>query len=270
VGFCPSGHTKDQWLPQFEKFDPIYICLDSDASGMDAALVAAEKLGIRARLILLPTGADDPADFAEKGHSQEEFGQLMAQAQDTIEYQIDQIPQDIDRLCLPDRLRPIMGQLVELELAKAEAYLRYRIAPRFELKERELSTYRSTISHLRREHRQKVRIDKVQVQSEALEAGHEEEKVDPALSKKAKELLENPALLYLVGEMIQRLGVAGEGTNIRLLYLIVASRILANPISATLKGESSSGKSYVVEKVLTPFPPSAYLAITGMSRQALV
>ena len=265
---------KDEWLPQFEKLDRVYICLDSDAPGKEAALVATEKLGLKSRLVRLPEGVDDPADFVEKGHTREEFEQLLVEAQDIIEYQINQIPHDVDRLRLPDRLRPIMERLSELEPAKAEAYFRHRVAPRFGLNERELSAYRSTISQLRRELRQKLKGEgnKVQekMQPELLEAKYEQEKTDPALSGKVDELLQNPALLYLAGGMIQRLGVAGEGANIRLLYLIVTSRILTNPISATLKGESASGKSYVVEKVLAAFPPSAYLAITGMSRQALV
>lgn len=263
---------KEEWLPQLERFNPVYICLDSDAPGKEAALLAAEKLGIRARLVLLPKGIDDPADFVEKGHTRDEFEQLLAGAQDIISYQIDQIPQDVDRLCLPDRLRPIMEQISSLEPAKAEAYLKYRIAARFKLKERELGAYRSTISQLRRVQQQEAKLEEseARVPPEALEIKDEEEKVDPVISEKAIELLQNPALLYLAGQMIQRLGVAGEGANIRLLYLILTSRVLPNPISATLKGESSSGKSYVVEKVLTTFPPSAYIAITGMSRQALV
>jgi len=263
---------KEEWLPQLERFNSVYVCLDSDASGKEAALLAAEKLGIKSRLVQLPDGVEDPAYFVEKGHTKDEFDQLLAGAQDVVEYQIDQIPQDMDRLCLPDRLRHIMEQISRLEPAEAEAYLKYRIAPRFKLKERELSAYRSTLSHLRREHRERAKVekDKALTQSEALEAGHEEEEVNPALSEKANRLLQNAALLYLAGQMIQHLGVAGEGANIRLLYLIVTSRILANPISATLKGESSSGKSYVVEKVLAAFPPPAYLAITGMSRQALI
>jgi DNA primase len=263
---------KDEWLPQFEKFNTVYICLDSDASGKEAAPVVAEKLGMESRLAQLPDGVDDPADFVEKGHTRDEFERLLTEAQDIVEYQIDQIPSDIDRLRLPDRLRPIMGQLAELEPAKAEAYLKYRIAPRFKLKERELSAYRSTLSYLRREHREMARVekDKVLMQSEALEVKPDEEKVDPALLEEANRLLQNPALLYLAGELIQRLGVAGEGTNIRILYLTFTSRILDNPISVSLKSDSSGGKSYVVLKVLIVFPASAYLAITGMSRQALI
>jgi len=93
---------------------------------------------------------------------------------------------------------------------------------------------------------------------------------EPGIDALAYSLLKDPALLYRLGITIQRLGIAGEEANIRLLSLAITSRILRDPISITLKGESSSGKSYITSKVLEVFPPSSYLAMTGMSRQALI
>jgi len=62
------------------RFNAVYVCLDSDASGKEAVLGAAEKLGVKSRLVQLPEGVDDPADFAEKGYTREEFEQLLAEA----------------------------------------------------------------------------------------------------------------------------------------------------------------------------------------------
>ncbi len=93
---------------------------------------------------------------------------------------------------------------------------------------------------------------------------------NPEVQARAHAVLKDPALLYRVGKMVQSLGVAGEDSNIRILYLAITSRITDQPISITPKGESASGKSYVVGKVLEMFPPSAYLLMTGMSRQALL
>ncbi len=63
--------------------------------------------------------------------------------------------------------------------------------------------------------------------------------------------------------------VAGEDRIVRLLYLVATSRLLDQPASIAVKGPSSSGKSYVVKKVLEIFPSSAYLMLSGMSDKAL-
>ncbi len=222
----------------------------------------------------LPEGVHDPNDLVEKGHTSDEFGAIRADGQDYIEWQIALLEPPADRLRLPDLLRPIMEDLAGLDTAKAEAYLRYRVGPRFGLKERELGAYRSALGQLRKERREKAKAEAAKAETQAKPGADDPVEMgpdtDPAIIEKANEILRNPAILYLAGTMIQRLGVAGESTNIRLLYIIVTSRTLARPISATLKGESSVGKSYVVETVLLTFPPSAYIAMTGMSRQALI
>ena len=51
------------------------------------------------------------------------------------------------------------------------------------------------------------------------------------------------------------MGVAREGG---LLILAGTSRVLDRPISMAVKGPSSAGKSYLVEKVLSFFPDEAY------------
>ena len=63
--------------------------------------------------------------------------------------------------------------------------------------------------------------------------------------------------------------VAGETRGIKLLYLVATSRLLDHPASVAVKGPSSSGKSYLVAKVLELFPPSAFLSLSGMSDKAL-
>lgn len=56
----------------------------------------------------------------------------------------------------------------------------------------------------------------------------------------------------------------------RLVYLAVISRVFSRPVSVVLKGPSSSGKSWVVDRVLDLCPPSAYHKLTSMSEKALV
>jgi hypothetical protein len=55
----------------------------------------------------------------------------------------------------------------------------------------------------------------------------------------------------------------------KLLYLALTSRPLDRPVSIALKGPSSGGKSYLLERVLSFVPESPYYALSAMSERAL-
>jgi hypothetical protein len=69
---------------------------------------------------------------------------------------------------------------------------------------------------------------------------------------------------------LHQCGVVGEDRAAKLVYLLLTSRVLKEPVSGAVKGLSSSGKSYVIDSVLRFFPESAYIELTGMSEHALV
>ena len=79
-----------------------------------------------------------------------------------------------------------------------------------------------------------------------------------------------PDVLALFDHSIQAAGVAGEQRNARVLYLALTSRLLARPVSVLVKGSSSGGKSFLVDRVLAHFPEAAALKLTGMSEKSLV
>jgi phage/plasmid primase-like uncharacterized protein len=83
-------------------------------------------------------------------------------------------------------------------------------------------------------------------------------------------LASDPNILARFEDDVQQCGVVGEVRGAKLLFLILVSRVLAEPVSVVVKGLSSSGKSYMTEKTLKFFPPSAYIAMTAMSERALV
>jgi hypothetical protein len=87
--------------------------------------------------------------------------------------------------------------------------------------------------------------------------------------EQCQKLAEEPDILGRFAEELARSGVAGEGRIAKLLYLAVTSRLLERPVSVALKGPSSGGKSYLVERVLSFFPKSAYYALTAMSDRTL-
>lgn len=59
-------------------------------------------------------------------------------------------------------------------------------------------------------------------------------------------------LALFAGEIGHR--VAGEARTAKLLYLALTSRLLEKPVSVAVKGPSSGGKTYLVERVLDYFP----------------
>jgi hypothetical protein len=70
-------------------------------------------------------------------------------------------------------------------------------------------------------------------------------------------------------ETLRESGVAGERRAAMILYLALTSRRLDRPVSVAVKGPSSGGKSYLVERVLEFFPESAVYALTAMSEKTL-
>jgi phage/plasmid primase-like uncharacterized protein len=85
----------------------------------------------------------------------------------------------------------------------------------------------------------------------------------PALAQKDNILAE-------LGSAILACGVVGEVRCAQLVYLMVTSRLLDEPVSAVVKGLSASGKSYTVESTLKFFPDTALIKITAMSEKGLI
>ena len=87
--------------------------------------------------------------------------------------------------------------------------------------------------------------------------------------KEAVSFLENtPHLLSEVIKTTNNMGVVGEETVRLMVYLAFTSRITEAPISITVKGESSSGKSFGCQCVKKLIPEEGYHFITRATQQA--
>ena len=95
------------------------------------------------------------------------------------------------------------------------------------------------------------------------------EQTDAEVLEEAARLLADPELIERIGEDIESVGVAGEDDLRLTLYLVGTSRLLPRPLAAIVQGQSSSGKSYPIEKVVGMFPPEAVVLATQMTPQAL-
>jgi hypothetical protein len=69
---------------------------------------------------------------------------------------------------------------------------------------------------------------------------------------------------------IAQAGLVNELTNAKILFLVVLSQMLDRILSVVVKGSSSEGKSYLVDRVLDFFIASMYHKLTGMSEKALI
>ncbi len=77
---CGANTLKDEWLPFFDKFNKVYICLDSDEVGQEGAKKVAEKIGIdKCWNIKLPV--KDLNDFFLKGHQMKELEDIFEKAE---------------------------------------------------------------------------------------------------------------------------------------------------------------------------------------------
>lgn len=83
-----------------------------------------------------------------------------------------------------------------------------------------------------------------------------------------KFLKDTPDILYRVVDVTNRMGVVGEETLRLMVYLCFTSRILKEPLSMTVKGESSSGKSFSCQSVQKLIPEEGYHFITKATQQA--
>jgi hypothetical protein len=85
----------------------------------------------------------------------------------------------------------------------------------------------------------------------------------------AEPLAQCPDLLGEVVGVLNRLGLAGQEREAKIIYLALTSRIFQRPVNVAVKGPSSGGKSFLVEQCLSLFPLTAYYALSAMSGKSL-
>jgi len=101
----------------------------------------------------------------------------------------------------------------------------------------------------------------------------EKKRVKPQLTDHQKEVglqfLKNPKLLDEIDEDFTQLGYARERKNKILLYLIMTSRLMDNPLHGILISRSGAGKSLLVEITEQLCPPEDMESVSDLSAQAL-
>jgi hypothetical protein len=103
---------------------------------------------------------------------------------------------------------------------------------------------------------------------------HRSEKTTPPsrraiLYRQCKEIANRPDILDALRAALHEHGVVGDLKNSVIVFLVLVSRLLAEPASVILKGPTCGGKSKPVDVVLPFVPKSAYVPMTSASNKAL-
>jgi len=96
--------------------------------------------------------------------------------------------------------------------------------------------------------------------------------VDPSTEEElaeAREILRSGDLIDQIERDLGEAGIVGEDELKLSLYLIATSRLLDQPLHAIIRGDSSSGKSFVPGAVARLMPPEGVVKVTHLSPKAL-
>lgn len=88
--------------------------------------------------------------------------------------------------------------------------------------------------------------------------------------RKAEKLLKSSDILEEMIKVTEDSGYVGEGINKKILYFSFTSRLSNHAISCIIKGVSASGKSTLVQSVLSLFPKEDILQFSFITSKALV
>lgn len=90
-----------------------------------------------------------------------------------------------------------------------------------------------------------------------------------SVKQSAKSMLSNPELIRIIIDDIAACGVTGEPELSAAVYLLGTSRLLAKPLAGIVQGPTSSGKSFIVDRAATLFPPETVIRAHKMTPEAL-
>lgn len=85
----------------------------------------------------------------------------------------------------------------------------------------------------------------------------------------ARQILRSGDLIDQIERDLGTIGIVGEEDLRLAIYLICTSRLLRKPLHGIVHGDSSSGKSYIVETVASLVPPEMVYSSTHVSPKAL-
>lgn len=258
VGVPGAMGFKKEWASKFNHCKLVYIVFDSDKAGIKGAKHIASLIGEKAKIAALPESLD-LNDWYCSNKSEEDFQHLLNVSKTRIDIIIDEI-EAMPKNRQGEELKQLFPELISLDSVDV-AYYRSRICETFKLTKSDFS------KALKKAEAEQVEKNN----ANDCEDARQQKPVELSSVEKdaAAKLLKSEDLLEQFLHDIEQLGCVGEEENKVMVYLTLTSRIQENPISLIVKGESSSGKSFVVNNVAKFFPQEDVLAFTAITAKAL-
>ena len=146
VAIYGTSGFKSGYAARFGRCKTVFVCMDGDAPGKDAAIQVADSLGGKAKIVSLPEGLDLNDFFLR--HTKEEFESLLEQSCDLVTHLLKFIAPDTDKPDLADALLPALRAMARLDGPKAEGFLSF-IKERYGLTRDDITAYRRQLNDIR-------------------------------------------------------------------------------------------------------------------------
>jgi len=170
-----------------------------------------------------------------------------------IKSMIEQIPEDADKMELPELLKPSLRLIAALEPAERRMHLHYLVKPRFGLTRDDMKAYEKTVAGF---------VTEVPEDDAPPEMTDEER-------EEAMAFLRQPDLMERTIADQTSIGIVGENEVKGLVYLSYTSRKSPEPISLELRAPSGVGKSHMVVKTTLLMPPEDVIKMTRITARYL-
>ncbi len=255
-----AGTVKPSWRNDLQHIKEIYLAFDNDSAGQSGAIKFAEFIGeSKCRIVKLPL--KDFNDCLIAGIEKNEIEQCIQKSLSIDQIKlidaINAVPQD--ELIVGEKLDPIFEMISRRPQTELEDYLKL-IRVRFpDLTYRQILDFRKRIKLLIEHDGRNLTPS---VQDKPVEIPQE-------LQDEAMKFLKTPNIIETLQEWLTDIGIVGEDINKVCLWLFFLSRKLEKPIHSVVYGQSSSGKSELVKKILTTIPKEEVLEFTSMSTHSL-
>ena len=263
--------------------EKIIIIMDSEESkaGERGAIKTAKMLTREGRntkiaIIPRPEGVEkiDLADFVfNHGGTKEaadDFKKLLEDAVDPFTFEMLEIDPEIDRMNLIEKIKSVVEDAVRggREDWWLRMWLENKVAKRFGFKSKEVDDLRKMISQVAKEFKD------IQAKIEAKETIEGAKTITQEMTDTEKQTaldyLKDPKLFANIERDLTDAGeIIEENVNKVIIYVIYTTRKFEKPISATLFGQSSSGKSYLVNQVVEFIPPEDRLVLSSASERSI-
>jgi DNA primase catalytic core len=253
VGILGTGQFNADHAKKFRKCNRVIVCTDGDEAGRQAAKRIGSLMPEKAYVASLPEAKDLNDVLRETGTAG--IAKLLDSARGFVDLEIDAIQ------CLPENAKvqaakEILPLLVEMDDFDRDRYVS-NLAKASKLP-------KSSINAGLKQSRKNDSRSQVESIPDA-----EAQPICSEDRERAQALLNDPDLLQRFLEATEKSGCVGEDDNKILVYLAMTSRLLDKPISLIVKGDSSGGKSFLVEKMSAFMPDAEKLAFSAITPRAL-